>query len=167
MEGQKSNWDRLRRIVACLIRAFRIPAHPQSQIEVYRNSKTSLKSSPTPLTVFDVIEAEKKIVQAAQAQSFPVETDKTVITVQLARLKPFEDEGILRVGGRSKHSELQYDAKNPVILPGEHKVTGLIVLRCHHLTGHAGTYQGLAEIKQRFWIVKGASSVRRVLHLQH
>ena len=27
-----SNWDRLRRIVAWLIRAFRIPVRPQSQI---------------------------------------------------------------------------------------------------------------------------------------
>ena len=108
-----SNWDRLRRIVAWLIRAFRIPVRPQSQIGAHRNSKTSLKFSPTPLTVVDVTEAEKKIVKAVRTQSFPVETDKTVLTGQLARLKPFEDEGILRVGGRLKHSELQYDAKYP------------------------------------------------------
>jgi len=144
-----SNWDQLRRIVAWLIRAFRTPVHPQSQIGAHRNSKTNLKFSPTPLTVVDVVEAEKKIVKAVQAQLFPVVTDKTVLTGQLARLKPFEDEGILRVGGRLKHSELQYDAKYPMILPGKHQVTRLIVLHYHHLNGHVGSYQVLAEIRQR------------------
>ncbi|XP_068684765.1 uncharacterized protein [Montipora foliosa] len=162
-----SNWDRLRRIVAWLIRAFPIPVCPQSQIGAHRNSKTSLKFSPTPLTVVDVTEAEKKIVKAVQAQSFPVETDTTVLTGQLARLKPFEDEGILRVGERLKHSELQYDAKYPMILPGKHQVTRLIVLHYHHLNGHVGSYQVLAEIRQRFWIVKGVSSVKRVLSKCH
>ena len=76
-------------------------------------------------------------------------TDKTVLTGQLARLKPFEDEGILRVGGRLKHSELQYDAKYPMILPGKHQVTRLIVLHYHHLNGHVRSYQVLAEIRQR------------------
>ncbi|XP_074632496.1 uncharacterized protein LOC141890859 [Acropora palmata] len=117
--------------------------------------------------VVDVTEAEKKIVKAVQAQSFPVETDKTVLTGQLARLKPFEDEGILRVGEILKHSELQYDAKYPMILPGKHQVTRLIVLNYHHLNGHVGSHQVLAEIRQRFWIVKGVSSVKRVLSKCH
>ncbi|XP_015754719.1 PREDICTED: uncharacterized protein LOC107334302 [Acropora digitifera] len=136
-------------------------------IGAHRNSKTNVKFSPTPLTVIDVTEAEKKIVKAVQAQSFPVETDKTVLTGQLARLKPFEDEGILRVGGRLKHSELQYDAKYTMILPGKHQVTRLIVLHYHHLNGHVGSHQVLAEIRQRFWIVKGVSSVKRVLSKCH
>ena len=119
------------------------------------------------MTVVDVTEAEKKIVKAVQAQSFRVETDKTVLTGQLARLKPFEDEGILCVGGRLKHSELQYDAKYPMILPGKHQVTRLIVLHYYHLNGHVGSHQVLAEIRQRFWIVKGVSSVKRVLSKCH
>ena len=102
------------------------------------------------MSVVDVTEAEKKIVKAVQAQSFPVETDKTVLTGQLARLKPFQDERILRVGGRLKHSELQYDAKYPMILPGKHQVTRLIVLHYHHLNGHVGSHQVLAEIRQRY-----------------
>lgn len=114
-----SNW------VAWLIRAFRIPAHPQSQIEVCRNSKKNSNCSPTPLSLSEVTEAAKRIVKAVQAQSFPVEIDKTVTTGRLARLKQFEDEVILGVGERLKHSELQYDAKYPLILPGKHPVTKL------------------------------------------
>ena len=80
------------------------------------------------MIVFDITKAEKKIVKAVQAQSLPVETDKTVTTGQLAR---FEDEGILHVVRRLKHSELLYDTKSPMILPGKHQVTGLIFLHYH------------------------------------
>ena len=162
-----SNWDRLRRIVAWLIHAFRTPMNPKSQIGAHRSSEANLKFSPTPLTVVDVTEAEKKIVKAVEARPFPVETDKTVLTSQLARLKPFIDEGILHVGGRLKHSELQYNAKYPMILPGKYQLTRLIVLHYHHLNGDVGSYQVLAEIRQRFWIVKGVSSVKRVLSKCH
>ena len=65
----------------------------------------------------------KTIVRFVQKQSFPMEVDKPVITSQLTRFKPFEEEGILRVGGRLKHLDLQYDAKYPIILPGKHPVT--------------------------------------------
>ena len=50
-----------------------------------------------------------------------------------------------------------------MILPGKHPVTELIIRHYHHLNGHVGSYQVLAEIRQRFWIVKGVSSVKRVL----
>ena len=50
-----------------------------------------------------------------------------------------------------------------MILPGKHPVTELIIRHYHHLNGHVGSYQVLAEIRQQFWIVKGVSSVKRVL----
>ena len=78
-------------------------------------------------------------------------------TSQLAGLKTFEEEGILRVGGRLKHSDLQYNAKYPMILPGKHPITELIIRHYRHLNGHVGSYQVLAEIRQRFWIVKACS----------
>ena len=103
-----------------------------------------------PLSVSEVTEAEKRIVKHVQVQSFPSEVDKTVMTSQLARLKPFKDEEVLHVGGRLKHSDLQYDAKYPIILPGKHPVTAMIIPHYHDLNGHIGSYQVLAEIRQRF-----------------
>ena len=55
-----------------------------------------------------------------------------------------------------KNSDLQYDAKYPMILPGKHPVTELIIRHYRHLNGHVGSYQVLAEIRQRFWIVKAS-----------
>ena len=43
-----------------------------------------------------------------------------------------------------------------------------MIIRHHHdLNGHVGSYQVLAEIRQRFWIVNGISSVKRVLRKCH
>ena len=56
-----------------------------------------LKLSPTPLSVSEVTEAEKRVVKFVQIQSFPIDIDKLVITVRPSRLKPFEEEGILYV----------------------------------------------------------------------
>ncbi|XP_039309934.1 uncharacterized protein LOC120358749 [Solenopsis invicta] len=47
----------------------------------------------------------------------------------ILRLNPFIDEiGILRVGGRLKFSHLPYDAKHPILLPGRHPFSRLIVI---------------------------------------
>ena len=49
----------------------------------------------------------------------------------LYKLDPFLDEdGVLRVGGRIKHSSLPYDVRHPVILPRKGHVTDMIL--CHH-----------------------------------
>lgn len=159
-----STWNRLRRIVACLIRIVRklkdIWSHPQDDEK--QSSKKFLKSTE-PLTVSDVKEAEKRIVMFVQRQSFSNADTKG----KLARLKPFNEEGLIRVGGRLNRSQLDHDAKHPMILPAKHQVTELIILHYHHQSGHVGTHQVLAEIRQRYWIVNGVSSVKRVLHKCH
>ena len=69
--------------------------HPKLRAERNTSSNIELKLSPTPLSELEVTEAEKRIVKFAQRHSFPIDMDKSVITGQLARLKSFEEEGIL------------------------------------------------------------------------
>jgi len=45
---------------------------------------------------------------------------------------------MLRIEGRSANSNLPLDTKHPLILPGRHPLTGLIVLADHELVGHGG-----------------------------
>ena len=158
-----STWKRLRRVVAWLLRVVHTPV--ESRPHLKRNGIYVLR--PEPLTVSEVDKAEKKIVQFVQNQSFASENKETVINGRLARLKPFEDEGILPVGGRLNHSDLPYDAKHPMILPVNHPVPGLIVRHYHHLNGHVGSYQVLAEVRQRFWIVNVVSTIKRFFSKCH
>lgn len=65
----------------------------------------------------------------------------------LAKLKPFVNDGVLRVGGRLDRADLSYDAKHPMKLPGEYRVTEMIILQYHFANGHVGPYQLLAETR--------------------
>ena len=126
-----------------------------------------MEYSPKTLSIHDVDKPEKKIVKFVQEQSFADEKSETVIKGRLARLKPFEDEGIIRVGGRLNQSSLPYDAKHPMILPAKHPVSELVIRHYHHLNGHVGTYQVLAETRQRYWIVNAVSTIKQVLGKWH
>ena len=62
------------------------------------------------------------------------------------------------LGGRVGNAE----AHRP-ILPHNHAVTELIIQHYHQEEGHAGLQQVLSTVRKHFWIVKGASVVKRVL----
>ena len=82
----------------------------------------------------------------------------------LRDLRPcVDDRQMLRVDGRLENSELPVDSKHPLILPGSHALTRLIVLNEHVLAGHAGPSYVLMKTRQRFWIIRGISCVKRYL----
>ena len=81
----------------------------------------------------------------------------------LKRLSPIMLDGLLCVGGRLNYSDYPNDFKHPVILPSRHFVTEMIVRHYHKEEGHSGTSQVLAAIRKYYWIVKGTSTVRRVI----
>ncbi|CAM1298626.1 Uncharacterised protein r2_g835 [Pycnogonum litorale] len=76
----------------------------------------------------------------------------------------FTDEnGLIRCRGRLQNSESDYDAKYPILLPRQDHYTTLIIKKSHENVLHSGTSQTLAEVRQRYWIPKGRSEVKRAL----
>ena len=56
----------------------------------------------------------------------------------LQNLRPcIGQDKLLRVDGRLENADLPVDAKHPIILPGKHPLTRLIVLSEHYNCGHA------------------------------
>ncbi|KMQ81679.1 hypothetical protein RF55_25575, partial [Lasius niger] len=83
----------------------------------------------------------------------------------LRKLAPMTDaEGILRIGGRIKHSLLDADQRHPIILPSESHLTYLVIDASHRRTLHGGVQSTLASIRQRFWIPRARQLVRRHIH---
>jgi hypothetical protein len=68
------------------------------------------------------------------------------------------------VGGRLQHSSLPYTSVHQFILPGKHHVTSLIIQHTHEREGHTGIQQTLNTLRQRYWIIGGVTSIKRVLH---
>ncbi|XP_066931171.1 uncharacterized protein [Clytia hemisphaerica] len=85
--------------------------------------------------------------------------------IKLCSLNPFLDHrGILRVGGRLKHSSLAFDEKHPIILPKDSPLSEKIVLFYHEKVFHAGRGITLNAIRQAgLWILHLNSLCKRVI----
>ena len=70
-------------------------------------------------------------------------------------LSPFvDDQGTIRVGGRVDTALVSYDAKHPILLPSNHRVSFLITKHVH-ARGHQGVAIATAKIKTKYRILKG------------
>ena len=83
---------------------------------------------------------------------------------KLAKLQPFIDSvGILTVSGRIQKAPVNYECRHPSILSSEHHVTRLIIEDYYRLLEHLGMSNTWTSLRQRFWVIKSALTVRGVL----
>ena len=75
----------------------------------------------------------------------------------------YEDKNLLRCKGRIEYANIEYEAKHPILLPGEHYFTELIILNCHERVHHNGLAATLSELRSRFWVTKGRQRVKGVI----
>ena len=75
-----------------------------------------------------------------------------------------DDVGIWRCAGRIQNADVPFSTKHPILLSKDHHLTTLFVLRAHERVMHSGVKATLTELRARFWIPKGRSMVRRILH---
>ena len=62
------------------------------------------------------------------------------------------------------YSDLPTEAKEPVFLPREHRLTHLQIQRCHKKVLHCGVKSTLTELRPKFWVPKGRQVVKKVLN---
>lgn len=74
-----------------------------------------------------------------------------------------DPEGVWRCGGRLSNADIPYMTRHPVLLPRDHPLTELLVLKAHARVLHNGIRETLTEVRARYWILKGRSLVKRVL----
>ena len=75
-----------------------------------------------------------------------------------------DEEGMVRCGGRLGNSELPFNTTFPVMLDPSHHLTTLIVWNCHEKTCHGGVKSTLAQLRSRFWLIKGRQTVKKIIH---
>ncbi|GBN55088.1 hypothetical protein AVEN_10451-1, partial [Araneus ventricosus] len=100
----------------------------------------------------------KEITALQDGKSVPVSS-------KLKSLDPFLDSNsVLRVGGRLKNANLDYDAKHQIILPNGHKITKLIFEFYHKKYLHVGAQGLLHQVRLRYWPLNGKSTARMIMH---
>ena len=77
----------------------------------------------------------------------------------LSSLDPFVDkEGILRVGGRLKHSSLPFEIKHALILPKTSQISKCIIMFYHESVFHSGRGITINTIRENgIWIISMTS----------
>ena len=77
----------------------------------------------------------------------------------IIKLSPVFHDGLLRVGGRLDNAKVSYDVKHPIILPGKHRLTELLIRGIHEENGHVGVNQVISLLRQRYWITQVTTAV--------
>ena len=77
-----------------------------------------------------------------------------------------DSQGYLRCMGRLGKSKLPFDTKHPLLLPTYQWVTTLLIRSCHEDVFHDGVKETLAQLRSKYWVVRGRQRVRAVINTQ-
>jgi len=144
-----SSWRRLVSAVAWILRFIR-----------YLKAKKTVHD-PKFLTVSELKDAEMVILRQVQAECFSKEItalerqNEVLRSSKIKNLCPFLKDGMLLVGGRLEHATIPTQQRHPTVLPADHHVTKLIFEDRHRELLHCGPQLLLAEVRRRFWPLKG------------
>jgi len=151
-----SDWVRLKRGVAWMIRFM---------------SFLRSKKDPTfigSLTAHEIEEAEIVILRHVQSQRYPKEIDslkRNGVVFKSSPLLPLapkiDGTGLLRVGGRLGIARIAEGRRHPCIVPYDDQLATLIA-RYFHGRAHLGIEWTLSLMRERFWIIKGRSMLKRI-----
>ena len=113
--------------------------------------------------------AEQILFRFVQNESFPnvtksIGNSKEISkTLNIAKLSPFvEEDGTIRVKGRLKHSNLDYNAKHTILLTAKHPVVQLLLERAHRDNLHEGTEYVRNMLQQEYWIIGLRNALRKI-----
>ena len=155
-----STYNRLKRVTAWLLRFISNCSKRESD-----------RVRTVTLTTDELKQAEQHWIRRIQHQEYEKEISALEKGNPLPRsskilsLHPILDQhGLLRVGGRMKHAGLFFHRQHPIILPGRHSFTKLLVRSEHLRLLHAGPTLVTASLSRRFYIVKGRRMIRSIIH---
>lgn len=160
------------RVVEALLCNVQANTLPQATTFAELKRKVASKSqSDEALTVRDLEQAELEILQTIQQEIFGEEINclkkgKNISkSSRLISLGVFlDDNNIIRVGGRLRNAELDYDAKHQILLPSNHAVSTLIVKEAHENCIHGGPRLTEAVLREKFWLINSQCNIKKVIN---
>ena len=112
------------------------------------------------LSVKDISDAEKLWIKSSEDVLY----QDLKFQMWKAQFGLYCVDDIWRCRGRLSNADLDVCAKHPILLPSSHHFTTLVILHSHEKVLHGGVKETLTELRSRFWVVKGRSIVRKLLH---
>lgn len=111
-----------------------------------------------------------QLLKLSQMESFGIDLkslkskDCVSSKSKLATLNPFlDDSGLIRVGGRIKNSNFDFNKKHPVVVASDHHFIKQIFAYEHAALLHAGPQLLLSHIREELWPISGRNLARKTL----
>jgi len=119
----------------------------------------------------EITDAETHIWKLVQQENYSSEIvslsrkpdGRVQASSKIVRLRPFLQDGLVRVGGRLRHSGRHFNATHPIILPNKSSLVKLMVRWHHEKLAHCGQNYLLSELRQKFWVVHANAVARSVV----
>ena len=154
--GHFSSWSKLKRSMCWLLR--------------FKDFLKKRDVVSGPLTVSELKDAEVAILKHVQLQSYASEVSCLNYGKPLSKsnalrnLMPFLDDcGLLRVGGRLKNAEVNFEKMHPIIVPHKSPIATLIVRDIHNIA-HLGTEWVVSLLREKYWVTKSRYVVKNIRH---
>lgn len=103
------------------------------------------------LSVQDLADSENVLIQRAQKEEFGGE------------IKALTSQKEVPHNSKSTNPDISEEQKKPIILPADHTITKMIFKDRHQNILHCGPQALLAEIRCRYWPLRGRIIARSVL----
>ncbi|XP_063383605.1 uncharacterized protein LOC134669918 [Cydia fagiglandana] len=123
---------------------------------------------PTYLTTEERDEALTICLRRFQEIEFQEEIDDIKSKRQLKRksrllsLAPFLDpKGVLRVGGRLRHADLEAQQKHPIIITKDNALLPLLLAEAHSSTLHGGPQLMVMYLRSKYWLINMTNRIKK------
>jgi hypothetical protein len=141
---------------------LRVTAYVRRAVDRFKCRQKSSDSAPISVLKPQEIAGEERMWISHAQKKLSQQKDFNTLKRQLGL---FQDEkGLWRCGGRLQNAKIPYSARHPVLLPRSCPFTALVVHDAHRRVCHNGVKETLTEVRSRFWIVKGRSLARAIIH---
>ena len=146
-----SNFNRLVNTVAYVQRALN--KHKPATLVVSIEEREKAKA-----TTFKLLQQEQfgKELKSLKAKKEIPKGSK------ILQFSPFLDEGLIRAKGRIGKSQLDFNAKHPILLHWKHHAVELFLRNEHKDNQHEGTEHVRNIVQQRMWILGIRNSLRSI-----
>ena len=144
-----------------LLKLFRITAYV---LRFTRNLKAKVNKESLCLNKY-VISSELRDAKLRWVKDNQIGLNTEVYDDLKLNLNLKTDEsGVVRSYSRLKNAKIPFDTKATIIVNQKHKLAELIVYYSHLKVLHRGVKQTLTEIRSNYWITRGRSYVKKLLH---
>nr|XP_055025291.1 uncharacterized protein LOC129415362 [Misgurnus anguillicaudatus] len=145
----------------------------QELLEATVQSLNGAAANKGPPDADDFSEAELTVLRHCQMQDFPEEyallkEGKNVPNrSRLMKLTPEYDNNsaLIRVGGRLRRCDsLNDEFLHPIVLSPSHPVSKLLIKHYDNKLHHPGAGRVYAELRRKFWILRGREAIKKYQH---